>query len=514
MGDQDEAERRDNRNGRIAQPLPSFKDLVSFDKGNVDTRPAALTPSAARSNDTLDMTSRQYSDRYSEQANVGRVSDVEPVLMESRMDRRLETVTYAKDQSHHRHSHSGYGHSCDQNRAISGDYSPQRVDSEHFRTSTSSNKRAHEAIEHEAFSYVNPHRLDRGSQRGGQGPINRPTSHPMTRSANEPRQLPRNPSSGLSIRSEAVIQSRDSVHPMERDAHPLSTQTIPSQDSRVTSHLPQKYQVEVQHGSQNGSHFIEARQAAPTSNGVPRSEDLRARQRSSHQGQMLSSHRQPSASPRLSSQTYPGSREAARLSAHSEHDSPRLPMPSKQTRMFDYSGAMLSLESHFWLSSKSFCPQQLCIQDRSGRGRMSEDEVSFLGQRKRMPTTHQAELVDSARYVSLPDGNEGALERLNYYHSRDQQLPTPPSSHRYVPVPGGQTQQQHLPIYDQDRTSVSRARCRTHHPDTLHCHVRAMLVVHIMTFIQDRCRFRPGKGRLRETLRSLDDLLSMSKPVT
>ena len=241
----------------------------------------------------------------------------------------------------------------------------------------------------------------KSSRQDDQFHASRPASHPMQRSGEEYRRIAPRPSERPRVSEEELRRSGLGMRNFNDEGRPMPTQPIPSQGSRLTSQVPQQYQVE--HRSQAQPSVARQHQIPASPRQAMSLEGSRSYAHPSPRSQVSSFDRPIKSSPSRSIQTYHPGRSTFVPTSSAQNVSPRLSMPNNQSRMFDYSGARQPEDPNPPLASSSMRPPRSAAFGGQGRpGSLhSADAVTESEARRQRISSHPERGIGQVRYAPL-----------------------------------------------------------------------------------------------------------------
>ncbi|SPO21594.1 uncharacterized protein UTRI_01077_B [Ustilago trichophora] len=429
--------------------LPSFKDLVSFSKG--DTHADSMAMPTLRRREVVDKSPPSFRavDRSQDHVKVKHASfpashQIEPQSQQRHVENRPRTGEMTRErQERALHDPRNSTHQFSNGVARTNQSPRDEVLRHHDSIVAQALKRPHDRMDYES-SHSRQAQMHKSPHEDTYMHVSRPSSHPMKRSTDEYPQIAPSPSSRLPPTSEEPSASNPSLHRRYNDERrPLPTQPIPSQGSRVASQSPQQYQSEARHRPQEGEqHIARQRQIAPSSSQTLPLDRSRNYTHPSSRPQAGSFDQPQRGSPPLPAQSYQINRNAIMSNSQAQSASPRLPMPSSQGRMFDYSCARLPDERSLPSPSMSMRPPPLnnyAVHRRPGSSHSTDAVRGSEIRRQRVPSNPEHASADQRRYAPH---QQLVREEVGGRHRADEPLPSPRYSHER-PQPGGNSHALH-----------------------------------------------------------------------
>lgn len=430
--------------------LPSFKDLVSFSKSDTHADPMITPVSRRREVDDASPSSLRAVDRSQDHVKVKHASfpalhQIEPQSQQRHVENRPRTGEMTQDrQERVLHDPRNSTHQFSNGGARVNQSPRDEVLRHHDSIRAQALKRSHDRLDYES-SHSRQAQVYKSSHQDTYMHVSRPSSHPMKRSTNEYRQVAPSPSSRLPTRSEELhASSHSALRRYNDEGRPLPTQPIPSQGSRVASQSPQQYQSEARHRPQAGDqHIARQRQIPPSSSQALPLDRSHNYTHPSPRPQAGSFDQPQRSSPSLPAQAFQTNRSAIISSSHAQIASPRLPMPSSQGRMFDYSCARLPDVSSLPSPSLSMRPppsNNYAAQRRPGSSHSADTVRESEIRRQRVPSNPEHAAADQRRYA--PTHQQLVREEVSGRHRADEPPPSPRYSHER-PQPDGNSHSLH-----------------------------------------------------------------------
>ncbi|SPO22399.1 uncharacterized protein UTRI_01077 [Ustilago trichophora] len=424
--------------------LPSFKDLVSFSKGD-NHEDRLITPvSRRREIDAASSSSLRAVERSQDHVKVTHTSflashQIEPQSQQRQVENRPRTGEMTHD-SQERVLHDPHNSTNQFSNGDARDNQSPRDEAlrHHDSIVAQALKRPHDRVDY-GSSHSRQAQVYKSSHQDTYMHVSRPSSHPLKRPTDEYRQVTPSLSSTLPTGSEERSSSSHSaIRRYNDEGRPLPTQPIPSQGSRVVSQSLQQYQSEARRRPQSGDqHIAGQRQIAHSPSQALPLDRSRNYIHPSPRPQDGSFGNPQRSSPSLPVQSFQTNCSAIIPGSHAQSASPRLPMPSSQGRMFDYSCARLPDERSLPSPSMSMRPPPSInhAAQRHPGSSHSTDAVRQSGiRRQRVPSNPEHDAADQRRYV--PMHQQLVREETGGRHRADEPLPSPRYSHER-PQPDG-----------------------------------------------------------------------------